>query len=114
MRLYKTLLALISAVGLVAAVPAIATASEGEFTYHYYDEDGEIQRGELEDPPSGVCVNIPEVIDFYDTYAFRPHNNTDSSATVFRNGNCDGDAYYTLRPGGRASDRLLLRSVVFS
>ncbi len=114
MRRYKTLLAVISAVGLMAAVPAIATAADGEFTYRYYDEDEQLRIGTLVDPPSGECVDIPEVIVFYDTYAFRPRNNTGGSATVFQAGDCAGDAFYTLRPGGRASDRLLLRSVVFS
>ncbi|MFF7098156.1 hypothetical protein ACFY9A_38115 [Streptomyces rubradiris] len=43
-----------------------------------------------------------------------PKNLTDSTATVFLDADCEGDTYYTLRPGAGASDRLLLRSVVFS
>ncbi|WP_328608365.1 hypothetical protein OG943_04365 [Amycolatopsis sp. NBC_00345] len=114
MRVRTALLVVASVCSFGVAVPAVASAAEGDFTYRYYDEDGMIQSGALADPPSGVCLDIPEVIDFYDQHAFRPHNKTDSSATVFKNGNCEGDAYYTLKAGGRASDRLLIRSVVFS
>jgi hypothetical protein len=113
MRLRAALIAVVSVCALGVAVPAVASASEGEFTYRYYDEDGDLQQGALVDPPSGECVDIPEVIDFSDTFAFRPHNNTDASVTVFKEGNCEGDAYYTLPAGARASDRLLMRSVVF-
>lgn len=114
MRIRTALLVVASVCSFGVAVPAVASASEGEFTYRYYDEDGFIQIGELVDPPSGVCLNIPEVIDFYEVHAFRPHNITDSSVTMFKHGNCEGDAFYTLKPGGKASELLLLRSVVFS
>ncbi|KMS66776.1 hypothetical protein ACZ91_67850 [Streptomyces regensis] len=43
-----------------------------------------------------------------------PKNRTDATATAFLNTDCQGDTYYTLPPGTGASDRLLLRSVVFS
>lgn len=111
-RTATTLLAGIAALMLV--LPGTAFAAEGEFSYRYYDEDGDLQVGSLVDPPSGECIEIPEVAD-WDTSAFRPRNNTNSRAVVFKDSECEGDAYFSLRPnGGHGSDRLLLRSVVFS
>ncbi|WP_410660444.1 hypothetical protein [Amycolatopsis sp. lyj-112] len=113
MRIRAALLAVMSACALGIAVPASASATEGEFTY-LYNDDGEPQQGVLVDPPSGYCLEIPEIADFADAEAFRPHNRTYSSVTMFKASGCEGDAFYTLRAGGRASDRLKLRSVVFS
>ncbi|MCK2242614.1 MULTISPECIES: hypothetical protein [unclassified Crossiella] len=113
MRLRAALLAVASVCALGLAVPGTASAAEGDFTYRYYEE-GEIQSGALVDPPSGECVEIPEVADFEDVYAFRPHNKTRSTVTMFKESDCEGDAYYTLKPGGKATDRLKLRSVSFS
>ncbi|QWF82906.1 hypothetical protein [Amycolatopsis sp. CA-230715] len=113
MRPRTALCVIASAVALGSAVPAAASAAEGGFTYRYYGE-GEIQVGLLINPPSGQCIDLPEVMDFYDAYAFRPRNFTDRSVTVFKAGGCEGDVFFTLRAGGRASDRLLMRSVVFS
>jgi hypothetical protein len=114
MRFRTAAITAVSVVTLMLTVSGVASASEGEFTYRYYDDDGEIQVGELVDPPSRECVDIPEVIESSDAHAFRPHNRTDSAATVFKGGNCAGNAHYPLRSGGRAGDRLLIRSVVFS
>ncbi|WP_181770548.1 hypothetical protein [Amycolatopsis pittospori] len=113
MRLRTVVLSLTSAAALFLTLPGTASASEGEFTYRYFDADGEIQIGALIDPPSGECIEIPEIAD-WDVDAFRPRNDTDSRAVVFRGNDCDGD-YFSLRPfGGRGSDRLALRSVIFS
>ncbi|GAA1976677.1 hypothetical protein [Amycolatopsis minnesotensis] len=113
MRLRSVAVAVVSACALAVGVPATASATEGEFTYWYNDEDGELRQGALVDPPSGYCLEIPEIADFSDAHAFRPHNRTRSSARMFREADCEGGAFYTLRSGGRAGDRLLLRSVVF-
>lgn len=114
MRIRNAFLAVISAVALCFTIPATASAAEGEFTYRYYDENEELQIGTLVDPPSGECVEIPEIAD-WDVDAFRPRNNTDSTAVVFLDDDCKSDSYFSLRPyGGRGSDRLLLRSVIFS
>lgn len=114
MRTRTAFLAVVSAVALCFTIPAAASAAEGEFTYRYYDEDEEIQVGTLVDPPSGECIEIPEIAD-WDIDAFRPRNDTDSTAVVFLDDDCSSDSYFTLRPnGGRGSDRLLLRSVIFS
>ncbi len=114
MRTRTAFLAAASAVALCFSIPAVASAAEGEFTYRYYDEHEEIQIGTLVDPPSGECIEIPEIAD-WDVDAFRPHNDTDSRAVVFLDDDCSSTNYFSLRPnGGRGSDRLLLRSVIFS
>ncbi|MEU3625372.1 hypothetical protein BS329_30705 [Amycolatopsis coloradensis] len=115
MRKLNAFLAVVSAVALCFAIPATASAAEGEFSYRYYDAEGEIQVGSLVDPPSRECIEIPETADWDVSAAFRPRNNTDSRAVVFKNAECEGDDYFSLRPhGGHGSDRLLLRSVIFS
>ncbi|ONI85928.1 hypothetical protein ALI144C_12550 [Actinosynnema sp. ALI-1.44] len=114
MRVRSVLLAVSSAFALSLAIPATASAADGEFTYRYYDEDGDLQEGSLIDPPSGECIEIPEVADLEDVHAFRPRNNTNSRAVVFKDSECQGDTF-SLRPdGGHGSDKLLLRSVRFS
>ncbi|WP_086826978.1 hypothetical protein [Allokutzneria sp. NRRL B-24872] len=113
MRFRAVFVAIASACAVVAA-PSAAFAAEGEFTYRYYDENETIQIGVLVDPPSGECIEIPEIADS-DVDAFRPRNDTDSTAVVFKDAECASEAYFSLRPnGGRGSDRLLLRSVIFS
>ncbi|MFE7511429.1 hypothetical protein ACFU8I_09415 [Streptomyces sp. NPDC057540] len=95
--------------------PAVsAYGSVGEFRYTYYDDFGNRAAGVLVDPDSRVCVTLPEVADPDTTEpAFAPQNFTGSTVTMFTGPDCDGD-YYSLRPGGRASDRLKLRSALFS
>ncbi|GAB3741180.1 hypothetical protein GCM10027598_71680 [Amycolatopsis oliviviridis] len=114
MRARSVFLAVTGVAALLLTIPATASAAEGEFTYRYYDEHEEIQVGVLVDPPSGECIEIPEIAD-WDVDAFRPRNDTDSTAVVFLDDDCSSDSYFSLRPyGGRGSDRLLLRSVIFS
>lgn len=43
-----------------------------------------------------------------------PRNRTDATAVVFPDDDGEGDTSHTLKPGAGASERLLLRSVVFS
>ncbi|AXB44990.1 hypothetical protein [Amycolatopsis albispora] len=110
----RTLLALTSAFALLLTATGTASAADGVFTYRYVDEEGQVQTGALVDPPSGECIEIPEIAD-WDTDAFRPRNHTDSRAVVFKDNDCESAAYFSLRPhGGQGSERLLLRSVVFS
>ncbi|WP_137990869.1 hypothetical protein [Streptomyces vilmorinianum] len=98
---------------LFAAAPS-ASAADGEFTYVYDDPSGAPHLGVLADPPSGVCLALPEVAPEWTTPAHSPRNHTDSTATVFTGPDCEGD-WFSLRPfGGHASERLKLRSVVFS
>ncbi|MFI9381085.1 hypothetical protein [Kutzneria sp. NPDC052558] len=78
MRLPTAFLATASAVALVFTMSGTAFAADGEFTSRYLDEEGDIQIGSLIDPPSGQCIEIPEVADLEDTYAFRPRNDTKS------------------------------------
>ncbi|MEU2129405.1 hypothetical protein ACFC5Z_12470 [Streptomyces sp. NPDC056004] len=115
MRLRSTVAAAFGALALIVAVPASADAATGDFSYTYTGLDGSPQIGFLLDPPSRVCITLPEVADPSSSNpAHTPWNFTDSSATVFSGPGCEGD-YFTLRPdGGHASSRLKLRSVVFS
>ncbi|MET8700496.1 MULTISPECIES: hypothetical protein [unclassified Kitasatospora] len=108
MRLRNAVLAAISAIALVLAVPLSANAAAGEFRYKY----GPDFTGALIEPKSHACVDLPEATD--EEPAFAPSNRTGSTATVFRDFGCAGDTYFVLRPGGRAGDRLLVRSVVFA
>ncbi|MEV7548498.1 hypothetical protein AB0N89_02620 [Amycolatopsis sp. NPDC089917] len=114
MRARSVFLAVTGVLALLLTIPTTASAAEGEFSYRYYDEHEEIQVGYLIDPPSGVCIEIPEIAD-WDVDAFHPRNFTDSTAVVFMDDDCSSDAFFSLRPhGGRGSDRLVLRSVIFS
>lgn len=89
-----------------------ASAADGEFLYQY-QHDGGIDSGALVDPPSRECVNLPEVEET-PYYASRVQNSTYSTVTVFKDQDCEGD-YYSLRPRGKVtSDRLLVKSVIFS
>ncbi|MFF7455514.1 hypothetical protein [Kitasatospora sp. NPDC008115] len=108
MRLRNALLAATSAIALVLAVPVSANAAGGEFRYKY----GADFTGALIDPESRTCIDLPEATDAEP--AFAPSNRTRSTATVFLDSGCAGETSYLLRPGGRAGDRLLVRSVVFS
>ncbi|MER7812725.1 hypothetical protein [Streptomyces sp900116325] len=115
MRLRTTVAAVLGALALVVTVPTSASASVGLFAYRYTGLDGTPQIAELINPPSGECVTLPEVADPNSSNpADSPWNYTVSTATIFTGPDCDGD-HYSLRPlGGHASERLKLRSVVFS
>ncbi|MCO1579013.1 hypothetical protein M8C13_25010 [Crossiella sp. SN42] len=115
MRRSNTTALLAGIAALMLVLPGTAFADNDKFTYRYLDEDGDVAVSSLIDPPSGECIAIPEVADAEDAYAFRPRNDTDSTAVVFKDDNCGSDSYFSLRPdGGRGSDRLKFRSVVFS
>jgi len=113
MRLRNTVAAAVAAFALVLSAPGPALAADGEFRYTYLGEDGVARVGLLTDPESRQCVNLPEAESDEPAPAYAPKNRTTATATVFTDVDCDGD-YYSLRPGGSASDRLKLRSVVFS
>ncbi|GGJ78593.1 hypothetical protein GCM10011583_07720 [Streptomyces camponoticapitis] len=114
MRLRTSVAAAVGALALVIALPASAGAAQGDFTYQHYTETGISQTSALVDPQSRECITLPEVQDETTAPAHSPRNNTDATATVFAGADCEGP-YFTLRPnGGHASERLLVRSVVFS
>jgi len=100
---------------LVLAAPAIADAATGDFGYRFVDSYGITQLSTLENPPSRACITLPEVADAADsTPADSPRNGTDATAVVFTEPDCQGD-YFSLRPlTGHGSERLKLRSVLFS
>ncbi|MFF2197177.1 hypothetical protein [Streptomyces sp. NPDC058157] len=115
MRLRRASIAALGAFTLLLAVPQSASAAVGEFQYTYIGLDGKPHIRILLDPESRECITLPEVADPNASEpAHSPRNRTTSTATVFTGPECDGD-YFTLRPlVGRGSDRLKLRSVVFS
>ncbi len=104
----------LGALALAVALPASsAGAATGPFSYVYDDGTGP-RMGLLADPPSWECITLPEVADEAVPPAHTPRNYTASTATVFAGADCTGD-YFNLRPnGGHASERLKVRSVVFS
>ncbi|SCF97297.1 hypothetical protein [Streptomyces sp. Ncost-T10-10d] len=115
MRLRSTVAAALGALALIVAVPSSADAASGDFSYTYSGLDGSPQVAFLIDPPSRVCITLPEVADpGSSSPAHSPRNNTDATAVVFTGVDCEGE-FFLLRPnGGHASSRLKLRSVAFS
>lgn len=114
MRLRHAAAAAFGALALTVTLSASAYAADGEFGYTYIGLDGKPATAKLIDPPSRECVTLPEVADpDASEPAFSPDNRTTSTVVVFTGEDCDG-AYYTLKPGGKASERLKLRSAVFS
>ncbi|MEU5951078.1 hypothetical protein [Streptomyces sp. NPDC047525] len=115
MRLRHSLAAAAGAAVLILTVPGSAYAAEGDFRYTYIDSSGEEEQVTLHDPASGECITLAEAAEEYSQPpAHSPKNRTDSYAIVFTNADCTGDDF-TLRPyTGGASERLKLRSVLFS
>lgn len=114
MRLRTSVAATVGALALVIALPASAGAAEGDFTYQHLDGTGAAQTSVLLDPQSRECITLPEVENERTAPAHSPRNNTDATATVFTGVDCEGE-HFSLRPnGGKASERLKVRSVVFS
>ncbi|MBR7839652.1 hypothetical protein KDL01_40750 [Actinospica durhamensis] len=114
-RLRNALALVIGTAMLVFALPGMASAASGGFSYHFVDADGIAQESVLLDPPSRECITLPEVADADTTLpADSPRNRTDATAIVFTEPGCAGD-YFSLRPlTGYGSERLKLRSVLFS
>lgn len=77
--------------------------------------DGSPRTATLDDPASGECHTLPEVANpAASSPAHSPRNRTDATAVVFTEPDCEGD-WFSLRPHtGYGSERLKLRSVVFS
>ncbi|MFD5419552.1 hypothetical protein ACFWJT_16195 [Streptomyces sp. NPDC127069] len=115
MRLRRASIAALGAFTLLLAIPQSASAAVGEFQYTYIGLDGKPHVRILLDPESRECITLPEVADPNATEpAHSPRNRTTSTATVFTEPECEGD-FFSLRPlTGRGSERLKLRSVVFS
>lgn len=111
MRLRNAAIAASSALTLLLAVPGSAVAATGEFAYTYRDLAGE-HHGRIMGPRSGQCLDLVQAT--ADEAAAAPRNRTGSTATAFLDFGCQGDTFYALRPGAGASERLKVRSVVFS
>ncbi|MET9448908.1 hypothetical protein [Streptomyces cinerochromogenes] len=99
---------------MLLAAPGSASAATGQFRYTYTTADGYEAVGFLHNPPSGQCINLNGPASEPGSASRAPKNRTDATATVFLDADCEGGIYYTLPPGTGASERLLLRSVVFS
>ncbi|MFG3256758.1 hypothetical protein [Streptomyces sp. NPDC048172] len=114
MRLRTTVGTGLGAVALALALAAPAAAATGTFSYLYESHMGP-QIGVLEDPPSRECLTLPEAADPIDQPpAHTPRNRTDATAAVFSGPDCTG-AHFSMRPfTGYGTERLKVRSVVFS
>jgi len=114
MRLRSTVAAAVAAAALVLTLPTSAEAAQGQFSYVFHDWSGGSHVGVLDNPQSRECITLPETGNGYAPPADSPRNSTDATAVVFTGVDCTGDSF-SLRPfGERASERLKLRSVVFS
>jgi hypothetical protein len=114
MRLRSVFTAVLGAALLLVAVPASASAASGQFRYDYVTVEGYEATGFLNDPPSGQCLNLHGVGQENPEPGYSPKNRTDAWATVFTDTDCEGDSF-RLRPlTGGASERLKVRSVIFS
>lgn len=115
MRFRHSVAAALGALTLVVTLPASAHGAEGQFRYTYATDEGYEAVGFLNNPPSEQCINLHGVGSNDLAPGHSPKNLTDATATVFLNADCEGDAYFTLRPRtGGGSERLQVRSVVFS
>lgn len=114
MRLRHTVAAGLGALALALTLPASASAASGHFSYLYETPWG-TQSATLTDPPSRECVTLPEAANpRFQPPAHSPRNGTTSTAVVFSGPDCTGD-HFSLRPvTGHASERLKVRSVLFS
>ncbi|MFE9839081.1 hypothetical protein ACFYP4_28670 [Streptomyces sp. NPDC005551] len=114
MRLRSARAALLGAALLVTLASAPASAATGQFRYDYVTAEGYQATGFLNSPPSEQCLDLPGVGQDNPQPAHSPKNRTDATATVFAEAGCQGN-YFTLRPHtGGVSERLKVRSVVFS
>ncbi|MGA4844936.1 hypothetical protein ACOBQB_01065 [Streptomyces sp. G5(2025)] len=115
MRFRRSVAAAFGALTLVLAAPTSASAAEGQFRYTYLTDEGYEAVGFLNNPPSGECINLYGVGSDDLPPGHSPKNRTDATAVVFLNADCEGDAFFSLRPHtGGGSERLKVRSVVFS
>lgn len=113
MRLRHSVAAGLGALALALAVPATAGAATGHFSY-LYETPGGTTSAVLVDPPSRECVNLPEVAHPWQSPAHSPRNRTASTAVAFSGPDCTG-RHFSMRPmTGYASERLEMRSVLFS
>ncbi|WP_432155022.1 hypothetical protein [Streptomyces tricolor] len=103
-----------SALVLLLAVPGSASAATGQFRYTYTTAEGYEAVGFLNNPANGTCITLSPPAAEPGAASRAPRNLTDATATVFLDADCEGGISYTLPPGAGASERLLLRSVVFS
>ncbi len=114
MRMRTALAAGVGALALIVTVPTSASAAEGPFFYAYTGLDGSPQVGVLNNPVSRECVTVPEVADPGASSPARyAYNDTGSTAVVFANPDCTGDAT-ALEPKAGGGAGTEFRSVIFS
>lgn len=111
---FHSVLSVAGALSLALTVANPAAAATGQFRYSYLTAEGAEAMGFMRDPANGKCLNLPMAASDGTSPAYAPQNKTDATATVYLEADCDGTVLYRLRPGGGASERLLVRSVRFS
>ncbi|MDH6112301.1 hypothetical protein P3T36_003713 [Kitasatospora sp. MAP12-15] len=115
MRLRNSVAAAVGSLALVLSIPGSASAvgsAHGTFQYRFGSPVAP-HFGELIDPDTRVCINLPEGTDVNYPPAFHPENQTDSTATAWTGPNCTGD-YNSINPYKSRNATFTLRSVVFS
>ncbi|MDX3384430.1 hypothetical protein PV682_23615 [Streptomyces niveiscabiei] len=114
MRMRTALAAGVGALALIVTVPTSASAADGAFLYAYSGLDGSDQIAILEDPASGDCITLPEVANPSSSSPARyAYNDTRSTAVVFENPDCTGEAT-ALVPHSGGGESTEFRSVTFS
>jgi hypothetical protein len=113
MRAFTAILAAAGSLALAASLSTPAHAATGVFTYSYKDQLGQQHTGKIINSPSRKCVNLPVSLGSQAVSGFAPVNGTNATVIMFTHVGCEGQ-HYSLKPGGKASDRLLLRSIVFT
>ena len=102
-RVAGTLGALLVAATLAVASPSTALGATG--TFDYTDSAG--HPGALHDPASHTCIEIPG------GKAVKARNLTNSTATIFDGGDCEGN-HTVLPPGRSAPPAAPVMSVIFT
>lgn len=85
MRIRKALAAVACAIGVAMSCPTSAHAVDGYFAYHTYEGEKT-----LVDPPTGECINLPEVQDPGVPPAIFAFNGTPTEANVYAGSDCQG------------------------
>ncbi|MFJ7156068.1 hypothetical protein ACIQUQ_14115 [Streptomyces sp. NPDC101118] len=111
MRLRTALTAGTAALVLVLSTAGSSSAAAGEFRYTSVDLNNVQVRHVLEDPASGVCIDLEGTANLP---ALLGRNYTDAEATLFQDAACEGDTWWVVNPGLNAPAGARFRSVVFS
>ncbi|MBB4968531.1 hypothetical protein [Saccharothrix violaceirubra] len=106
----RALLVLVAALVLPGTAVAADADAKGQFRYVYSTDLGDVETGSLRDPEIGTCLAFPGLGD--ERLARSTRNQTDATAIVYREDDCQGD-YYVLEPREKRIHDSDARSVRF-